>query len=579
MALCAGVAVCLVVSVPGAMAASTPTTTLTISEVDGKKVSDGKLPAIVISPTVVWVTGQAKVGTTVTVKKETATTTRCTAKADRTGRWSCALPTSAFGLSTDRWNTTALVASATIDKRAVTAKVSVTAKLPTAPPVPSPGLTVTQVEGKPVANGKAPSFIADKAVIWVTGKTTVGAKVSVAKKTDAAQACTSTADKDGRWSCSLPTSAFNPTADAWTTTVLVASTTLGGAATSVEVSVTIKAPAPVPAPDPVLKVLTYNGNPVIDGMVQGTQFIGHYGSATTMTGTAKPGQEVKFNYNCVSETPVIADSAGNWSAQLSCSYRGLQQTPRVILFFLYTDDNGRFVQFNLRINAANIPNPPPVFNLIGGAIVPTVEVEYDLYPSIVSGQGLNFEGFGLPGSQVTAYLKSDPAVSCTATVVPAKGQDGWECAIPEANLPLEAGQGVSTVWGVTAVDPAGAVLHGLDTTVILQSDTDPARPTVTSVNGEKRVDDFDWNGFKLFGYEGKVVEFVGTAPPGATVTLRPQYWSGRGERDVLCTAIADSDGVWACDATLPTIAGNSFYRPFVGTLMGQGATVYTNPEQ
>jgi cysteine-rich repeat protein len=228
----------------------------------------------------------------------------------------------------------------------------------------------------------------------------------------------------------------------------------------------------------------------------------------TLTGAAEPGSTVTVLDGATVVCTATADAQGNWSCQAS----GLAEGAHALS--VQTTDaagNRSAVSATTAITVDSVaPVAPVVLSPASGASTANV-----LPPA---------SGTAEPGS--TVRVLDGLSAFCTAT---ADGQGHWSCS-PAA--PLTEGPHALTA---TATDTAGNVSAASSVVAFSVDTSAPSAPTFTAPT------------------EGAALSsarptFSGTAEAGTQVTVLEGA-------TVVCTATADAQGHWSCDATADLVDG------------------------
>ncbi|MBN2390242.1 MAG: cadherin-like domain-containing protein, partial [Anaerolineae bacterium] len=168
--------------------------------------------------------------------------------------------------------------------------------------------------------------------------------------------------------------------------------------------------------------------------------------------------------------------------------------------------------------------PTPVTITVDTVAPPAPTVTAPISGTAVMTNTPTFAGMGEPGGEVTVY-DDEGTVVCTATVDPS---GNWTCT---PTTPLDEGE---QTYEVTVTDEAGNESTPTPITITVDTVAPPA-PTVTEPISDTTVTD-------------PTPAFAGTAEPGTTVIvgeMQGTVWV------VLCEAVADENGNWACTPTTP----------------------------
>ncbi|MBS2025886.1 MAG: hypothetical protein JST92_26080, partial [Deltaproteobacteria bacterium] len=169
--------------------------------------------------------------------------------------------------------------------------------------------------------------------------------------------------------------------------------------------------------------------------------------------------------------------------------------------------------------AGNTATAGPVAYVID-TIPPTVP-QIDTPDSPTSDTTPTFTGTGEAGTSVV--VTEGATVLCTATV---QNDGTWSC---DSTVVLPGAPETHTITA-TGVDEAGNTSNGTTTTTVTVDTHVPVDPTIDPVASPTN---------------DTSVTLTGTAEAGDTVVVTD------GHGGTLCTTVAQSDGTWSCDVTLP----------------------------
>ncbi len=403
-----------------------------------------------ISDTTPTISGSARPDETVTVTDGDGTTL-CTATADDNGQWSCTVPDDK-ALGEGEHTLTATTADGTAE-----VAVTVDTTVPEAPTVGKPQAG-TVVNTTPTISGTAEPE----------------SNVAVSDKDDK-ELCSDTADTtSGEWACT-PTA---PLPEGTQTITVTATDPAGNESEATPVEVTVDSDAFTPA-------------------ISGPSSTSPINDTTpTISGSARPGEEVTVKDGDTTVCTTTADDNGQWSCTVP-------------------DDN---------------PLGEGEHTLTATTADGTAEVAVTVdstKPAAPSGDDANADvnnttptlsGTGEAGAMVS-IKDNDGNELCTTTV----GADRtWECTIPD-DKPLGTGENDLTV---TQTDPAGNVSEETPLTVTVDT-TIPDVPTVTEPAASDVISD-------------TTPTLTGKGEAGATVSIKDNDGNER------CTTEVGEDGTWEC---------------------------------
>lgn len=244
------------------------------------------------------------------------------------------------------------------------------------------------------------------------------------------------------------------------------------------------------------------GAPVILTPGEGTTT----GDRPTVTGTAEPGSRVSISIDGAEVCVAVTDAQGQWRCTVPAA---LSAGPHVVTATA-TDAAGNVSapspSRGFTVGTQTAPGAPTLVTPADGGTVP------DGRPAM--------SGTAEAGSTVTVYVDGQPVCSAVTDA-----QGNFTCQ-PVAALPAGPHEANAVASSAGGTSPAS------NTVAFIVTGAEPPPPTITSpASGESLSD--------------TTPTFTGTATPGALVTV---HEGG----EVLCTAVADGNGDWSCDA--PTLA-------------------------
>ncbi|MDR0286076.1 MAG: Ig-like domain-containing protein, partial [Propionibacteriaceae bacterium] len=176
---------------------------------------------------------------------------------------------------------------------------------------------------------------------------------------------------------------------------------------------------------------------------------------------------------------------------------------------------------------AGNPSPATTLTVTVDVTAPAAPVVTAPADGATVGDTPTIRGTGEVGATVTVADAAGTAL-CSTTVQP---DSTWTCTVPASHALADGPQ----PFTVTQADTAGNVSAAVTVTPVV--DTAPlAGPTITEpANGDI--------------ISGALLMVKGTGKPGATLTVSDKLGH------TLCTTTVAADGMWACEVTIPAVAG------------------------